>query len=101
MSASVSTTTSPPGPARWRSVFGCWVTVYKRTWLGSVFNRSLNAWYPASSRFNARSSAGSMALISRAVARMRSSSIGCEAKNASIRNGDVFRQQGDGRYVKP
>ena len=42
MSASVSTTTSPPVPARWRSVFGCWVTAYKRTWLGSVFNRFLS-----------------------------------------------------------
>ena len=31
-----------PGPARWRPVFGCWVTVYKRTWLGSVFNRFLS-----------------------------------------------------------
>ena len=29
-------------PARWRPVFGCWVTVYKRTWLGSVFNRFLS-----------------------------------------------------------
>jgi lipooligosaccharide transport system permease protein len=42
MSASVSTTTSPTVPARWRPVFGCWVTVYKRTWLGSVFTRFLS-----------------------------------------------------------
>ena len=42
MSASVSTTTSSPVPARWRPVFGCWVTVYKRTWVGSVFNRFLS-----------------------------------------------------------
>ena len=53
MSASASTasppptpsTSRPPGapePAPWRPVFGCWVTVYKRTWLGSVFNRFLS-----------------------------------------------------------
>ena len=38
-------TSRPPGapePAPWRPVFGCWVTVYKRTWLGSVFNRFLS-----------------------------------------------------------
>lgn len=31
-----------PGPAPWRPVFSAWLTVYKRTWLGSVFGRFLS-----------------------------------------------------------
>jgi lipooligosaccharide transport system permease protein len=53
MSASVSTSGSrsassssksppTPRPARWRPVFGSWLTAYKRTWRGSVFGRFLS-----------------------------------------------------------
>jgi len=44
MSASVGTPTPPPTPvpARWRPVFGSWVTAYKRTWRGSIFGRFLS-----------------------------------------------------------
>jgi len=42
MSASVSTATSPPPSARWRPVFGSWLTAYKRTWRGSIFGRFLS-----------------------------------------------------------
>ena len=42
MSASVSTSTSGAAPAAWRSVFGSWLTAYKRTWRGSIFGRFLS-----------------------------------------------------------
>ena len=44
MSASVGTPTPPPTPvpARWRPVFGSWLTAYKRTWRGSIFGRFLS-----------------------------------------------------------
>jgi lipooligosaccharide transport system permease protein len=44
MSASVGTPTPTPTrvPARWRPVFGSWVTAYKRTWRGSIFGRFLS-----------------------------------------------------------
>jgi len=42
MSTSVSATTSRLAPARWRPVFGSWLTAYKRTWRGSIFGRFLS-----------------------------------------------------------
>jgi lipooligosaccharide transport system permease protein len=45
MGASASTTTheaTPPAPARWRPVFGSWLTAYRRTWRGSLFGRFLS-----------------------------------------------------------
>ncbi len=42
MSESLRTTTSGPAPARWRPVFGSWLTAYKRTWRGSIFGRFLS-----------------------------------------------------------
>jgi len=42
MSAPVTATTSRLAPARWRPVFGSWLTAYKRTWRGSIFGRFLS-----------------------------------------------------------
>ena len=42
MSQSLRTTTSGLAPARWRPVFGSWLTAYKRTWRGSIFGRFLS-----------------------------------------------------------
>jgi lipooligosaccharide transport system permease protein len=45
MSASVGTTATPSSrvlPAKWRPVFGSWLTAYKRTWRGSIFGRFLS-----------------------------------------------------------
>jgi lipooligosaccharide transport system permease protein len=42
MSTSVGSTTSRSARARWRPVFGSWVTAYKRTWRGSIFGRFLS-----------------------------------------------------------
>jgi lipooligosaccharide transport system permease protein len=42
MSTSFSATTSRLAPARWRPVFGSWLTAYKRTWRGSIFGRFLS-----------------------------------------------------------
>lgn len=48
MSASVNATAdganraTPPATARWRPVFGSWLTAYKRTWRGSLFGRFLS-----------------------------------------------------------
>jgi lipooligosaccharide transport system permease protein len=45
MGESASTTTheaTSPGPARWRPVFGSWLTAYRRTWRGSLFGRFLS-----------------------------------------------------------
>ena len=41
-STPAQTATSPPAPARWRPVFGSWLTAYRRTWRGSVFGRFLS-----------------------------------------------------------
>ena len=45
-SGSTPTSTTPVPttsvPARWRPVFGSWVTAYKRTWRGSIFGRFLS-----------------------------------------------------------
>ena len=37
-----ATRATPPAAARWRPVLGCWLTVYKRTWRGSLFGRFLS-----------------------------------------------------------
>jgi lipooligosaccharide transport system permease protein len=42
MSTSFSAATSRLAPARWRPVFGSWLTAYKRTWRGSIFGRFLS-----------------------------------------------------------
>jgi lipooligosaccharide transport system permease protein len=42
MSTSVNATASQRAPARWRPVFGSWLTAYKRTWRGSIFGRFLS-----------------------------------------------------------
>ena len=44
MGASTSTPIALPAPvpARWRPVFGSWLTAYKRTWRGSIFGRFLS-----------------------------------------------------------
>jgi lipooligosaccharide transport system permease protein len=42
MSASTAAQPSRLAPARWRPVFGSWLTAYKRTWRGSIFGRFLS-----------------------------------------------------------
>ena len=42
MSTSVRATTTRLTPARWRPVFGSWLTAYQRTWRGSIFGRFLS-----------------------------------------------------------
>ncbi|MEP7194216.1 MAG: ABC transporter permease [Actinomycetota bacterium] len=42
MSVTVGSTAGRLARARWRPVFGSWLTAYKRTWRGSIFGRFLS-----------------------------------------------------------